>query len=214
VRRTIACRSGGATCARQEGASPRRPDRTSAVSRSPRVHSCPVRRGRSSRSRTSRSTVVKSATFEAASSSTRGSGWAPSGPASPPGIAPPPRAARVALRGRGSRAGPLPRLPFDHATAHGWQPDVARVHGRESKRRAERDVRSQRQSQRVRSATPALVGSHQQCGAANRERLRATVVAYDKAKTRPVGRPAQKIKRLIGRGSPLGQAVCQASFEG
>ena len=82
-----------------------------------------------------------------------------------------------ALRGRGSRAGAQPRLPFDHATAHGWQPDVARVHGRESKRRAERDVRSQRQSQRVRPAAQTLVGAHQQCGTANRERLRATVVA-------------------------------------
>ena len=52
MRRTIACRSGGATCARQEGAPPRRPNRTSAAPRSPRVDSCPVRRGPSSRSRT------------------------------------------------------------------------------------------------------------------------------------------------------------------
>ena len=95
-----------------------------------------------------------------------------------PGSGSPPRAARGALRGRRIRAGAQSRLPFDHAAAHGWQPHVARVHGRESKRRAERDVRSQRQSQRVRPATQALVGAHQQCGAANRKRLRATVVAY------------------------------------
>ena len=111
-------------------------------------------------------------------SSTRGGGWAPSGPACPPGNGSPPRAFRGALRGRRIRAGAQSRVPFDHTAAHGWQPDVARVHGRESKRRAERDVRSQRQSQRVRPATQALVGAHQQCGAADRKRLRATVVAY------------------------------------
>ena len=44
--------------------------------------------------------------------------------------------------GRRIRAGAQSRLPFDHAAAHGWQPHVARVHGRESKRRAERDVGS------------------------------------------------------------------------
>ena len=38
--------------------------------------------------------TVGSATLEAAGSSTRGSGWAPSGPVSPPGSAEPPRAAQ------------------------------------------------------------------------------------------------------------------------
>ena len=60
---------------------------------------------------------VKWAAWEAARSSTRGSGWAPSGPVSPPGSAEPPRAARRALgrralgrralRRRRSRAGAL-----------------------------------------------------------------------------------------------------------
>jgi hypothetical protein len=39
----------------------------------------------------------ESATAEAASSSTRGGGWAPSGPASAPGSATPPRALGLAL---------------------------------------------------------------------------------------------------------------------
>ena len=61
--------------------------------------------------------TVGSAALEAARSSTRGSGWAPSGPVSPPGSAEPPRAARRALgrralgrralRRRRSRAGAL-----------------------------------------------------------------------------------------------------------
>ena len=175
VRRTKACRSDGATCARHEGAPSRRTDRTSAAPRSPRVRSWTVRRGPSSRS----CTWVSMVKFGGGGGSSHprrwlGAQWA----GLSPGSGSPTRAARGALRGRRIRAGAESRLLFDHAAAHGWQPHVARVHGRESKRRAERDVRSQRQSQRVRPATLALVGAHQQCGAANRNRLRATVVAY------------------------------------
>ena len=50
MRRTKACRSDGATCARHEGAPSRRTGRTSAAPRSPRVRSWTVRRGPSSRS--------------------------------------------------------------------------------------------------------------------------------------------------------------------
>eukprot|EP00964_Phaeocystis_antarctica_P147291 scaffold113826_cov55-Phaeocystis_antarctica.AAC.2 len=55
------------------------------------------------------SKAVESAAMETASSSTRGSGWAPGGPASRPGSAELPRAARRALRRHRSRAGALPR---------------------------------------------------------------------------------------------------------
>ena len=50
MRRTKACRSDGATCARHEGAPSRRTGRTSAAPRSPRVRSWTARRGPSSRS--------------------------------------------------------------------------------------------------------------------------------------------------------------------
>ena len=55
--------------------------------------------------------------MEAARSSTRGGGWARSGSASRPGCPEPPRAARRALRRRGSRAGALPRGHIDRAAA-------------------------------------------------------------------------------------------------
>ena len=50
MRRTKACRSDGATCARHDCAPSRRTDRTSAAPRSPRVRSWMVRRDPSSRS--------------------------------------------------------------------------------------------------------------------------------------------------------------------
>eukprot|EP00964_Phaeocystis_antarctica_P052626 scaffold30832_cov67-Phaeocystis_antarctica.AAC.4 len=53
--------------------------------------------------------VVESATVEAAGSSTQSSGRAPSGSASDPGSAKPPRAARRALKWRRGRARALPR---------------------------------------------------------------------------------------------------------
>ena len=49
--------------------------------------------------------LVDLATLEAARSSTRGGGWAPSSLASPSGSTTPPRAARRALKRRGSRLG-------------------------------------------------------------------------------------------------------------
>eukprot|EP00964_Phaeocystis_antarctica_P123710 scaffold87404_cov33-Phaeocystis_antarctica.AAC.1 len=53
--------------------------------------------------------AVKSATLEVAGWSTRGGGWAANGPASRPGSAEPPRAARRALRRDRSRPRALPR---------------------------------------------------------------------------------------------------------
>ena len=57
----------------------------------------------------------KWAALEAARSSTGGSGWAPSGPASPPGRAEPARAARRGLLRRRSHPRALPGGHFDHA---------------------------------------------------------------------------------------------------
>ena len=175
MRRTKACRSDGATCARHEGAPSRRTGRTSAAPRSPRVRSWTARRGPSSRSCT---WVVNGEVWRRRwlEPPEAGAGRPVGRPVPWEWLTAPSR--QRCPEGRRIRAGAQSRLPFDHAAAHGWQPHVARVHGRESKRRAERDVGSQRQSQRVRPATLALVGAHQQCGAANRKRLRATVVAY------------------------------------
>ena len=139
VRRTKACRSDGATCARHEGAPSRRTDRTSAAPRSPRVRSWTARRGPSSRSCT---WVVNGGVWRRRwlEPPEAGAGRPVGRPVPWEWLTAPSR--QRCPEGRRIRAGAQSRLPFDHAAAHGWQPHVARVHGRESKRRAERDVGS------------------------------------------------------------------------
>ena len=134
MRRTKACRSDGATCARHEGAPSRRTDRTSAAPRSPRVRSWTVRRGPSSRSCTWVS-MVKFGGGGGSSHPRRGLGaqWA----GLSPGSGSPPRAARGALRGAGSELGPsqdcrsttLPHM----AGSHTWRGSMdARANGEPS----------------------------------------------------------------------------------